>query len=60
MACNEGAAGKGELKEPRQDVPTFYIGESSRSIQERGLEHWAGWKGKKASITYLPPPGDGA
>ena len=24
--------------------PSLYVGESSRSIQERGVEHWKAWK----------------
>ena len=35
--------------EVRNDVPSLYIGESSRSIYERSREHWADWRGKKGS-----------
>ena len=49
LVCNEGAGGKEELCTVKQDVPTVYVGETSRSIQERGLEHHAGWKAGKAS-----------
>ena len=49
LLCNRGAAGKEELRELRQDVPTIYVGETSRSIQERGVEHWAGWRSQKAT-----------
>ena len=49
LLCNQGAAGKEELRELRQDVPTVYVGETSRSIQERGEEHWAGWRSQKAT-----------
>ena len=49
LHCNPGSAGKEEIKEPRQDVPTIYVGESSRSIQERGAEHWAGWRSNKTN-----------
>ena len=46
---NLGAAGKEEIKEPRQDVPTIYVGESSRSIQKREAEHWAGCRSNKTN-----------
>ena len=39
--CNPMAASKGELKEVKEGGPSLYVGESSRSIQERTLEHWA-------------------
>ena len=29
------------------DVPSLYIGETSRTIQERSLEHWGAYKGSK-------------
>ena len=38
--CNPAALAKGELKEPRTGVPSLYVGETSRSIQERAEEHW--------------------
>lgn len=38
LICNQGAAGKGEVENPRQDIPTIYVGESSRSIQENKTE----------------------
>ena len=40
--CNPGAGGKEEIKgggDPGR--PSIYVGETSRSIQERGREHWA-------------------
>ena len=40
--CNPGATGRGELEQVRVDVPTVYIGETSRSIYERSREHWEG------------------
>ena len=30
--------------EVNSEVPSVYIGESSRSIQERMVEHWSGWR----------------
>ena len=40
--CNPGAKGKGELEQVRDDIPTLYVGESSRSVYERSKEHWRG------------------
>ena len=42
VSCNPGAVKKGELEEGRVDVPTIYVGETSRSIFERSKEHWEG------------------
>ena len=41
-SCNPGATGKIEQEEIRVDIPTVYIGETSRSIFERSKEHWEG------------------
>ena len=38
---------KGEVKGADQDVPSIYVGETSRSIQERGMEHWNASKGSQ-------------
>ena len=38
--CNPGAKKKGELEAAAKGPPSLYVGESSRSIQERALEHW--------------------
>ena len=48
VKCNPGAREPGELKEIRSDVPSVYVGETSRSIQERSLEHWASFRSKNA------------
>ena len=42
--CNPGASKKGELGSIRADIPTTYIGETSRSVYERSREHWEGAK----------------
>ena len=42
QACNEGAAGKKELKVVKDG--SIYVGESSRSIFERSREHWRDFK----------------
>ena len=44
VGCNPGALRKGELEQIRSDVPTVYIGETSRSIYERSKEHYEGAK----------------
>ena len=40
--CNPAATSKGAVEEVRTEVPTVYIGESSRSLYERSKEHWEG------------------
>ena len=45
--CNSGARGKGEVKGADPEVPSIYVGETSRSIQERGMEHWNASKGSQ-------------
>ena len=42
VGCNPGATRKGELELVRTDVPTAYIGETSRSLYERSKEHHEG------------------
>ena len=39
IACNPNATKKGELMEVKEGAPSIYVGETSRSIQERALEH---------------------
>ena len=43
--CNKGAGGKEEVREVDTQVPSLYIGETSRTLQERGREHWADYRG---------------
>ena len=40
VKCNPTATAKGELRDVKEGGPSLYVGESSRSIQERALEHW--------------------
>ena len=47
LECNPGAGSKGELKGVRNDIPTLYVGETSRSVFERSREHWEAWRSKK-------------
>ena len=42
--CNPEILGKGELKRQNGEHPSIYVGETSRSVQERSLEHWAPWR----------------
>ena len=44
--CNPKAGEDKELVEVNQDIPTLYVGETSRSIYERSKEHWGAWRGK--------------
>ena len=44
--CNSGARDAGPLKVPNSDVPSIYVGESSRSIYERAGEHWRAYQKK--------------
>ena len=45
--CNPSARGKGNLKEYSPEMPSLYVGESSRSLSERVGEHWEAYRGKK-------------
>ena len=47
--CNPEAQKKAPLEVVKNDVPSLYVGESSRSIYERGGEHWADWRARKTS-----------
>ena len=38
--CNPSVKEKGELKAQKGGAPSLYVGESSRTVQERALEHW--------------------
>ena len=42
LECHPGAVKKGELLVSDIDVPSIYVGETSRSIFERSKEHWEG------------------
>ena len=44
--CNPGAGKDKELKEVKQDIPTLYVGETSRSVYERSKEHWGAWRNR--------------
>ena len=53
LQCNPGADTNGELREVRDDIPTLYVGESSRTIFERSREHWNAWRTKKEDSHIL-------
>ena len=42
--CNPGAGEKGAKITPPKDVPSIYVGESARSLNERTEEHWRGFR----------------
>ena len=46
LLCNPEADKKQELVLVNKDVPSVYVGETARSIQERSKEHWDGYKSK--------------
>ena len=50
--CNPGAKNKGELVDMAKGAPSLYIGESSRTIQERATEHWGAAR-KKAEDSHM-------
>ena len=45
--CNPEALKKGELQNINMEIPSVYVGETARSVQERAKEHWEGFKNKK-------------
>ena len=45
--CNKGAGGKDEVVGADPDIPSIYVGETSRTVQERGAEHWAAARGSQ-------------
>ena len=55
-ACVPGAGKKEQVKEEELrsiKEPAIYIGETSRSIQERSLEHWKGYTGSKKDDNHM-------
>ena len=45
--CNKGAGGKDEVVGADPNIPSIYVGETSRTVQERGAEHWAAARGSQ-------------
>ena len=48
--CNEGAGSKKELEKVDPLIPSIYVGETSRTVQERALEHWADTRGSSKGV----------
>ena len=46
LKCNPDASKKGELKTLNTTTPSIYVGETSRSLQERAIKHHAALKNK--------------
>ena len=44
LVCNEGAKSGKKVVQKNLEVPSIYVGESSRSIKERAEEHWQAFK----------------
>ena len=42
--CNQGAKEAREIKTTLEGAASIYVGETGRSIQERGEEHWAAYR----------------
>ena len=53
--CNPSAGKKGELKvqDTKSDMPSVYVGETARSLYERGKEHWEAWRAKSTDSHIL-------
>ena len=47
--CNQGAKGKEEVTGGNPDIPSIYVGETSRTIFERANEHWGAALGSTAA-----------
>ena len=48
-ACNKGAGGKEEIQGSNPEIPSIYVEETSRTIQERAVEHWAAAEGSRTA-----------
>ena len=42
--CNPGAGRKGEVDIKNKEIPSLYVGESSRTIRERSMERRGAYK----------------
>ena len=53
--CNPSAGNKGELKvqDTMTDMPSVYVGETARSLYERGREHWESWRTRSTDSHIL-------
>ena len=53
LKCNPEASKKGELVQHNTEVPSIYVGETSRSIKERAKEHWDSYRSKNQDSHIL-------
>ena len=51
LLCNPGVK-EGKKLTPPEFPPSIYVGETARSICERGAEHWRGYK-EKAEDSHI-------
>ena len=53
--CVPGAVNKEQVKQEElvDKEPALYVGETSRSIQERSKEHWKGYAGSKKEENHM-------
>ena len=49
--CNPGADAKKELENVDPTIPSIYVGETARTIQERAKEHWSAARGRTKKDT---------
>ena len=52
LSCNPGALKKGDLEAQETDQPSLYVGESSRSLQERMVEHWGSYR-RREEVSHI-------
>ena len=53
IKCNPEAVKKGELISVNKEVPSIYVGETARSIQERAREHWDSFRSRNSDSHIL-------
>ena len=51
--CNPGVTNKNPELNPPKNQPSIYVGESAKSVQERGMEHWRGFKERREDSHIL-------
>ena len=51
--CNPGAGSQKELEVVKTEVPSLYVGETSRSVYERSREHWGAWRARQDNSHIL-------
>ena len=48
LVCKPEAGRRGPIKEVDKDVPSHYVGETTRSLYERSREHWEAYRSGNA------------